>query len=145
MSYKIAFDIACYAMKTRNSKNKYRLSQFMIDHLHRNILSYSRKNAQNEIISYYLGIIKVVDLNIQIIEDYILHFELSVKLCSRTHPRNCLLSELFRPPLTLDHDDIQQIIWSVIPASYSTDGIIPISSSACSIKINHPPMNIKLI
>jgi hypothetical protein len=107
----ISFDIK---YKTYNDNQKIiKLKNDFINDLSQSIISSSRLNSQNQIISYELGIIFLINNKINLKNNDILNIEFNIRL---ENPKQILTSE-----------DIQEIIWCIMPSTYDLDGKINFS------------------
>ena len=93
-----------------------------------------RLNCQNEIISYELGIIYLIDNKINLKNNNIINIEFNVRL---ENPKQILTSE-----------DIEEIIWCIMPSTYDLDGKINFSKDGVyrilnyKLKVLETPLNI---
>ena len=109
----ISFDIK-YKIYNDNQKI-IKFKNDFINHLSQSIISSSRFNCQNQIISYELGIIFLINnkINIKNKNNDILNIEFNIRL---ENPKQILTCE-----------DIQEIIWCIMPSTYDLDGKINFS------------------
>lgn len=107
----ISFDIK-YKIYNDNQKI-IKFKNDFINHLSQSIISSSRFNCQNQIISYELGIIFLINNKINIKNNDILNIEFNIRL---SNSKQILTSE-----------NIQEIIWCIIPSTYDLDGKINFS------------------
>lgn len=108
ISFDIKYKIYNGNKKIIKFKNDY------INNLSQSIISSSRFNCQDQIISYELGIIFLISNKINIKNNDILNIEFNIRL---ENPKEIL---------TLD--DIQEIIWCIMPSTYDLDGKIDFSN-----------------
>lgn len=106
----------------------------LLNNLSKSIKSSSRLNCQNEIISYELGIIYLIDNKINLKNNNIINIEFNVRL---ENPKQILTSE-----------DIEEIIWCIMPSTYDLDGKINFSKDGVyrilnyKLKVLETPLNI---
>ena len=104
----ISFDIK-YKIYNDNQKI-IKFKNDLINYLSKSIISSSRFNCQNQIISYELGIIYLINNKINPKNNDILNIEFNIRLAN--------------PKKILTYDDIQEIIWCIMPSTYDLDGKI---------------------
>ncbi len=73
----------------------------------------SRKNCQDEIISYDLGLIRLIGSKINILNNNILNVSFTIQLAN--------------PKLNIQLKDIEEIIWCIMPSTYDESGVINFS------------------
>lgn len=106
----------------------------LLNNLSKSIKSSSRLNCQNEIISYELGIIYLIDNKINLKNNNIINIEFNVRL---ENSKQILTSE-----------DIEEIIWCIMPSTYDLDGKINFSKDGVyrilnyKLKVLETPLNI---
>lgn len=117
----ISFDIK-YKIYNDNQKT-IKLKNDLINPLSYSIISSSRLNCQGQIISYELGIIRLTNCNIIPKNNNILNIAFCI--------------ELENPKQILSSEDIEEIIWCVMPSTYDSNGIINFSKDGMYRMFNY--------
>lgn len=128
---KISFDIP---YQVHNDRMSIIQLTGLVDSLSKSVQSSSRKNSQDNICSYSLGLIHLIENKIKISDGDILNVSFVV--------------ELQNPNSNLELKDIEEIIWCVMPSTYDNAGIINFSKDGMfrtlnySLKVLDTPSNI---
>lgn len=98
------------------------------------ILSSSRKNCENKIISYDLGIIDLIENKINIKNNNVINIQFK--------------TQLQNPLVNLDLENIKEIIWCIMPSTYDEEGTMYFSKDGAyriqgyKLKVLDTPSNI---
>lgn len=118
---KISFDIP---YQTYNDHHKpIQLRDNLIDSLIESIQLSSRKNSQDNIISYSLGLIYLIENKINVINNNILNVHFTTKLVN--------------PKLDIQLKDIEEIIWCVMPSTYDQSCTLNFSKDGIFRTLNY--------
>ncbi len=129
---KISFDIPYQIYNDQYEIIK--LRNGLINSLTESIEFSSRKNSQNVIFSYSLGLIYLIGNNINIINNNVLNINFTIKLANLKS--------------NIQLEDIKEIIWCIMPSTYDETGILDFSKDGrfrtlnYSLKVLDIPTNI---